>query len=170
MLPRWSYLIPCLIVELLFSTISFDTPKCPFGDSTSETTNKFRFIVDDAEDTCDFLSGYGSPYIEVVWTFPLHPSSTNQFRMTSFGSQSCKDWNVTWFVRCKDSMTECSAEEELNDGSRICNVTCKKVCKTDVGYLHFRVQFLSNKNGPLALCHNVMTTVFKIVKPQLRII
>ena len=155
---------------MMFSITSFGIPKCPFGDSTSTPTNAFPLIVDGIGDTCEPLSENRSPYIEIIWTFPLHPSSANQFRVTTSGSQSCKDWNVTWFVRCKDGITECSAGEELIDGSRICHVTCQQVCRAVVGYLHFRVQFLASMNRSLALCHFALTTDFKRVNPQLRII
>ena len=158
------------IVEMVFSVITFDVPKCPFGNSTSAATDEFPLIMDDIEDTCEPLSEHGSPYIDVIWTFPLHPSSINQFRVTTSGSQSCKDRNVTWFVRCKDGITECSAEEELTGGLRICHVICKHVCRAVVGYLHFRVQFLSSMNTSLALCHFVLDTDFNRVDPQLRTI
>ena len=158
------------VAEMVFSMTSFDVLKCPFGDSTSAATDEFPLIMDDMEDTCEPLSENRSPYIEVIWTFPLHPSSTNQFRVTTSGSQSCKDWNVTWFVRCKDGITECIAKEELTYGSRKCHVTCPQVCRAVVGYLHFRVQFLASINRSLALCHFALTTDFKRVNPQLRMI
>ena len=164
----WSIL--CVIVELVFRMISFDTPTCPYDVSMSARVDEFPLIMDAAKDTCEILTKPGSPNIEVVWTFPPHPSSMNQFRVKMSGSQSCKDSSATWFVRYKDGIIECSVDEELIYGSRVCHVTCQQVCRANIGYLHFRFHFLTRLNRSLALCHYALTTNFKAVNPRLRIV
>ena len=93
-----------------------------------------------------------------------------QFRVKMSGSQSCKDSSATWFVRYKDGIIECSVDEELIHGSRVCHVTCQQVCRANIGYLHFRVHSPTRLNRSLALCHYALTTNFKAVNPRLRIV
>ena len=153
---------------MVLGTLSFEIPKCPFNSPISSNPDDFPTIMYEANNTCEVLSNRGSPYIEVIWTFPLHPSTTNHFRVTISGSQPCRDRYTTWFVRgdsCNQSVTECVTREEPASGRKICHVTCYHICSGDIGYLHFRISVKDVMRQSLALCHYVLTTEFKTVNP-----
>ena len=105
------------VAGMVLSAISFETPKCPFDIPTSSDLTKFPMIMDDTNSTCEVLTNRGSPYVEIVWTFALHPSSMNHFRVTISSSRPCNDIYIyiTWFVHgpsCSNGVNECRCWEE----------------------------------------------------------
>ena len=162
------------VTGMVLSAISFETPKCPFDIPTSSDLTKFPMIMDGTNSTCEVLTNRGSPYIEIVWTFPLHPSSVNHFRVTISGSRPCNGRYITWFVHgvsCNNGVTECSSWEELlTNEKRVCHVTCRQNCVGVIGNLHVRVHLKNAMNHSLALCYYVLATDYKTVNPWLRII
>ena len=131
----------------------------------------FCIFQDDSNTTCETLPGHDSRHVEVIWTFPSHPSSFNQFRVVISGSQPCYSINTSWFVR-GDVPTgvpsECAVQEFQNENLRTCALTCECVDPSTCGYLHYRVQFPPWVTTTLALCHYELTTPYPgVVNPEL---
>ena len=162
------------VTGMILSAISFETPKCPFDIPTSSDLNEFPMIMDDTNSTCEVLTNRGSPYIEIVWTFPLHSSTMNYFRVTISGSRPCNDKYITWFVHgasCNNGVNECNSWEELlTNEKKVCHVSCRQVCVGVIGHLHVRVHLKNAKYQSLGLCHYILATNYKTVNPELRII
>ena len=132
---------------------------------------KFCIFQDDSNTTCETLPGDDSRHVEVIWTFPSHPSSFNQFRVVISGSQPCHSINTSWFVR-GDVPTgvpsECTVQEIQNENLRTCALTCECVDPSNCGYLHYLVQFPPWVSTTLALCHYELTTPYPgVVNPEL---
>ena len=146
------------VAGMVLSAISFETPKCPFDIPTSSDLTKFPMIMDDTNSTCEVLTNRGSPYVEIVWTFALHPSSMNHFRVTISGSRPCNDIYI-YHMACSWAFLQ---------------QWCQRVSllgrATGIGNLHVRVHLKNAMNPSLALCYYVLATDYKTVNPGLRII
>ena len=129
------------------------------------------FSSDNSTITCERIPSGGSRYSEVVWTFPSHPSSWNEFRVVLSVSQPCDSSNTFWFVRGENTTgvpSECAVQEITNEISKDCALTCQCVDPSVCGYLHYRVQFPPWVTTTLALCHyELMTSYPELINPEL---
>ena len=97
------------------------------------------YFTDDSNTTCETLPGNASRYSEVVWTFPSHPSTVNEFRMVLSGSQPCVSVNTPWFVRGENTIgtpSECEVHEQVRGNRRVCSLTCRCLEPSVCGFLH----------------------------------
>ena len=143
----------CIEIDLVYNSCNIST----------HFTGRDCIPSDASKSTCAVLTDGVSQYIELLWTFPSHPSFVDIFQLVLSGTQSCDSKTTAWFVRGENGTgapSECSVIEELRGDARVCVVTCRCLASCGCGYLHFRVQFPTWMATTLALCHLELVTPY----------
>ena len=149
------------------SSVSFDPPQCPLGQSNALSTTEFSNVFDDDEETCYDFSD--EKYVTLSFEFLSHDLGINHFRFVMNASQDCNADNFLWFVGGDIVSTkplECAVDQDMSSGNKLCEITCCCVCATECSHVYFQAQQLPWLDNQLNICHLEQVLTGQVIEPE----